>query len=663
VEPGTHQRRLLTIVFAVLLAGLLAHGVHGLGGPSDSALFNDWIYTALMWAGAGLCLMRALSVHEERGAWIAMTANLGLWAAADLLWTLHYGHMDDPPFPNLADVFYLATYPCAYVGLVLLLRSRLRPVRASLWLDGGVSGLTLAALTAALLYGPLLDATEGDPLTVAVTLAYPVGDLLLLCSVGVALAITGWRPGRAWGLIALSIALTAIADAIYSYLESAGTYADGSTLSTFWPASVIAMAAAAWQPRRPAAVRPDAMTIVIPAGFAVIALGLLLYGWIAELPALAGALAAAGLLAAMARGGLTFRENVVLLRASREQALTDGLSGLANRRRLMLDLEATLATASRGSGRTLVFFDLDGFKAYNDAFGHIAGDALLARVGRTLAASVSVPGGAYRLGGDEFCVLLDRETGADDPVVARAAEALCEHGEGFTVTASYGVVQIPSEADSSEAALQLADERMYAHKDSRRANSRRQARDVLVQVLAEREPELRRHMAEVSELAVRTGRELGLEAEELDIVARAGELHDIGKVAVPDDIIHKPGALDDVEWRIMRQHTLVGERILAAAPALKAVARLVRLSHEHWDGAGYPDRLAGEEIPVGARIIAVCDTYDAITSERAYASARSHEDAIAELRRCSGTQFDATVVAAFCTANPVRPEPVALVRA
>ena len=644
----------------MLGAGVVAHGVHGLGGPSDNPLFNNWIYYAVMWGGVGLCLARALSVREERGAWIAMTLNLALWATADLMWTVHYNHMDEPPYPNLADAFYLATYPCAYVGLILLLRSRLRPVRASLWLDGAVSGLTLAAITTALLYAPLLDATEGKPLTVGVTLAYPVADLLLLCSVGVALAITGWRPGRAWALIALSIALTSIADAVYSYLESSGTYADGSILSTMWPASVLAMAAAAWQPRRREAVRPDAMTVVIPAAFALIALGLLLYGWIADLPPLAGILAAAGLLAAMARGGLTFRENVVLLRGSREQALTDGLSGLANRRRLMLDLEDTLATASLGSGQTLVFFDLDGFKSYNDAFGHNAGDALLARVGRALAASVAGPGGAYRLGGDEFCVLLHHETLPDDPVVARAAEALSEHGEGFTVTASYGVVQIPSEADSCEAALQLADERMYAHKDSRRANSRRQARDVLVQVLAEREPELRRHMADVAELAVRTGRELGIEPEELDVLARAAELHDIGKVAVPDDIIHKPGALDDVEWRIMRQHTLVGERILAAAPALKAVARLVRLSHERWDGTGYPDQLTGDAIPIGARIIAVCDAYDAITSERAYATARTHDEAIAELHRCAGAQFDPSVVDAFHLANPVTPARVAL---
>jgi two-component system, cell cycle response regulator len=167
-------------------------------------------------------------------------------------------------------------------------------------------------------------------------------------------------------------------------------------------------------------------------------------------------------------------------------------------------------------------------------------------------------------------------------------------------------------------------------------------------------------MADVAELALRTGRELGLEPEDLDVVSRAAELHDIGKVAVPDDIIHKPGSLDDVEWRIMRQHTLVGERILAAAPALKGVARLVRLSHERWDGTGYPDRLGAEEIPIGARIIAVCDTYDAMTSERPYATARSHDEAIAELRRCAGGQFDPAVVEAFCAGNPVAPRRAAL---
>ena len=127
----------------------------------------------------------------------------------------------------------------------------------------------------------------------------------------------------------------------------------------------------------------------------------------------------------------------------------------------------------------------------------------------------------------------------------------------------------------------------------------------------------------------------------------AAELHDVGKVAIPDAIINKPGPLDDDEWAFMRRHTLIGERIVAAAPALGAVAQLVRASHEHWDGAGYPDATAGEDIPLGARIVAVCDAYDAIVSDRPYRRGRSAAEAMAELHRCAGTQFDPAVVDAF----------------
>jgi len=142
---------------------------------------------------------------------------------------------------------------------------------------------------------------------------------------------------------------------------------------------------------------------------------------------------------------------------------------------------------------------------------------------------------------------------------------------------------------------------------------------------------------------------LGLEAAELDGLARAAELHDIGKMAVPDAVLDKAGPLTADDRRFIGQHTLVGERIIGAAPDLRPVGRLVRSSHERWDGRGYPDGLAGEDIPLGSRIIAVCDAYDAMTSERPYRAAVTMDDAIAELRRCSGTQFDPGVVAVFCT--------------
>jgi two-component system, cell cycle response regulator len=144
------------------------------------------------------------------------------------------------------------------------------------------------------------------------------------------------------------------------------------------------------------------------------------------------------------------------------------------------------------------------------------------------------------------------------------------------------------------------------------------------------------------------GSRLSLLSEELDEVVRAAELHDVGKMAIPDEILHKPGPLTDEEWSFVRQHTIIGERILGAAPALLAVAKLVRASHEHWDGSGYPDGLAGETIPLGARVVAVCDAFDAMTTSRPYRDAMSVEEALTEIRACSGTQFDPTVVEAFC---------------
>jgi two-component system, cell cycle response regulator len=143
------------------------------------------------------------------------------------------------------------------------------------------------------------------------------------------------------------------------------------------------------------------------------------------------------------------------------------------------------------------------------------------------------------------------------------------------------------------------------------------------------------------------GRELEMNAEQLDEVARAAELHDLGKVAIPEAILDKPGPLDETEWSFVRRHPLIGERILSAAPALRPVARLVRSSHERFDGSGYPDGISGPSIPLGARVVAVCDAFDAMVSERSYRPPRSPVEALAELQRCSGTQFDPVVVAAF----------------
>jgi diguanylate cyclase (GGDEF)-like protein len=329
-------------------------------------------------------------------------------------------------------------------------------------------------------------------------------------------------------------------------------------------------------------------------------------------------------------------------------ALTDGLTGLGNRRKLMADLGSATAAAKQGRPFLLAIFDLDGFKTYNDTFGHPAGDALLVRLAHKFQAMVRGRGNAYRMGGDEFCLLTQESGGVAKALAEAAALALSERGEGFHVTCSKGWCLIPSEAADSSPALHLADTRMYADKFSRKPTPERQSRDVLLRALHERYPELHDHLEAVGNLAERVGRRMELTAEEVAWTRRAGELHDVGKVAIPDAILRKPGRLDEDEWLFMQRHTVVGERILEVAPSLSSVARLVRSHHERVDGGGYPDGLLGEQIPLGARIVAVCDAYHAMTAGRVYKAAISHAEAVAELRRNAGKQFDSSVVEAFC---------------
>jgi HD-GYP domain-containing protein (c-di-GMP phosphodiesterase class II) len=226
--------------------------------------------------------------------------------------------------------------------------------------------------------------------------------------------------------------------------------------------------------------------------------------------------------------------------------------------------------------------------------------------------------------------------------------ALFERGDGFEITASFGAAWLPDEADEASEALRLADQRMYANKQGDRTSAGSQSKDVLLRALAERYPHLDEHSAVVAALAEDVARHLGIDERGALQIRHAAELHDIGKVAIPDTILASPGSLSRDEGTFIRRHTLIGERILAAAPALAPIARLVRASHERFDGHGYPDGIAGEEIPLGARIIFVCDSFDAMIAERPYSPGRPVDTALAELRRCAGSQFDPRVVTAFC---------------
>lgn len=530
----------------------------------------------------------------------------------------------------------------------------------TLWADGITAAMAAAALSAAVGLQTVLAIVGGSPLEDATNLAYPVSDLLLLGIVVCAIALRGWRLDRTWGLLGAGALSFWLADCLYLIGTANDTYTANSFVDPFWSATGVCFAAAAWQPvaaQAASTAGTGRRLAAAPIAFAACGLGVLIAASVWSLNMVAVILAALSIIAVFVRLAITFRDNVTMLAASRHEALTDALTGLGNRRALTLSLEQAVAD---GQATALVLFDLDGFKHYNDSFGHPAGDALLARLGGALGAHVDGRGAAFRMGGDEFCALLPALREDAEALGGSAGLALTEHGEGFTIGCSFGAVLIPGEAQDAAEALRMADSRMYLNKHGGRASARRQSSDVLVRALAERTPDLGLHLRDTAQLAVEVAGQLGLDQDLTECIRHAAELHDVGKMAIPDAILNKPGPLDDDEWDFMRTHTVIGERIVTAAPALGAVAPLVRASHERWDGAGYPDGIAGEEIPLGARVVAVCDAFDAMTTDRSYRAARKPSAALLELRRCSGTQFDPAVVHAFCRAwlAPRCPAPV-----
>ena len=605
-----------------------------------STFANTWIYDGLMVFATVIAGSHAYLVKQDRGAWTVITLALASWTFGEIYWAI----VKPDEYPSPSDVGYIGFYVLLYAGIVLLLRSRARSIGGMLWIDGATAALAAASLGAAVLVELVLGSTEGSTSVVVTNLAYPLGDVLLLSAVFGVFSLTGWKPGERWLLLGLGALATTIADAIYLFQSANGTYVEGTWIDILWPTSMLLVGSAAWCNDRSrkgidVAGRP---LLAVPAACALVATGILVYDHFTRLNILAIALASLTLVLVIVRLALTFRENSRLFALTRAEATTDSLTGLANRRQLVTDLERRLS-AEPVAQTLLMLFDLDGFKNYNDTFGHPAGDALLVRLGAKLATVPNEDGQVYRLGGDEFCLMATLAEGEAEQLIDRACEALTEHGEGFEIGSSFGAVLLPDEATDASHALQTADERLYAQKYSRRGESER-TMAALLAAISIREPELEAQRADISSLALDVGTSLGLRRDELEELERAAQLHDLGKLAVPDEILHKPGPLDEREWEFVRQQTIVGERILRASPALRSVAGIVRSSHENWDGTGYPDGLAGEDIPVAARIVRACNAYVAMTSDRPYRPALSEDEALNELMRLAGTEYDATVV-------------------
>jgi len=372
------------------------------------------------------------------------------------------------------------------------------------------------------------------------------------------------------------------------------------------------------------------------------------------------------------------------LRAMR-LALTDPLTGLGNHRHFHDRVERELAEADqRGKDFSLCLVDVDDFKRVNDLYGHPAGDTVLAQI----AANLRQNGEAFRLGGDEFAVLLPQ---SDEAEAVSAASAIVDRVSALaldhigSVTVSAGVATFPTQAPSRLELVRLADSALYwakehgknrahvyrpdvvelaelrrlAHGPDRAARFR--AAESLAKAVDLRDTYTGSHSARVAELAAKVAARLGLDQELIELTRLAGSLHDLGKLAIPEEILRKPGPLTDPERLVLERHPQIGFRMLDSL-GIEPVADWILHHHERWDGNGYPDRLPGPQIPLGARIIFVVDAYDAMTSDRVYRGSLSPYEALEELERCAGTQFDPDVVVALSEELQLVgiPEPAAL---
>jgi diguanylate cyclase (GGDEF)-like protein len=357
------------------------------------------------------------------------------------------------------------------------------------------------------------------------------------------------------------------------------------------------------------------------------------------------------------------------LRAMR-LALTDPLTGLGNHRHFHERLERQLIEAERNETPfSLCLIDVDDFKRVNDLFGHPVGDSVLSQLATTLRQN----GEAFRLGGDEFALLLPdyAETSAVETaatIIERIADVRLDHVGSVTVSA--GVATFPRQAPDRGELIRLADSALYWAKENGKnrvhvyrpdvvelAELRRlatgpdraarfRAAASLAKAVDLRDTYTGSHSARVAELAARVAARLGLDQEQIELSRLAGSLHDLGKLAIPEEILRKPGPLTGPERLVLERHPQIGFRMLDSL-GIDPVADWILHHHERWDGTGYPDRLPGPEIPLGARIIFVVDAYDAMTSDRVYRGRLTQEDALAELERCAGSQFDPAVVAAL----------------
>ena len=446
------------------------------GRGATSTVLDGWSVDAFEVVASLLCIARGLTRRRGRAAALILGCSLLVWAVGDIVLTVESLGGATPPTPSLADVFYLAFYPLAYVAVVIFMRGQVRRLTAPNWLDGAVAGLGAAAVCAAFAFHSILVSTGGSVAATITNLAYPIGDLLLLALVvgGTAVLSNGRR--ATWLLHASGIALIVAGDSFNLFQTTAGTSTVGRIFDGIaWPTAILLMSMAVW-------LRPHASDLVAaerPSGFvlpglgAVSGLAVLFIGSVHHMGRVALALAMATLAAVGVRMVLSVRTLRSVTEERHRQSVTDHLTGLGNRRHLFNVLDTFFAelTDPQIPARALafLFIDLDHFKEINDSFGHPAGDELLRQLGPRLRSCLRASDVLVRLGGDEFAVVLvdaDSEYGIE--VAGRLAASLDApfvlDVMSASISGSIGIAMAPADAADSAELLRCSDVAMYRAK-------------------------------------------------------------------------------------------------------------------------------------------------------------------------------------------------------
>ncbi|WP_042273149.1 sensor domain-containing diguanylate cyclase/phosphohydrolase [[Clostridium] dakarense] len=327
---------------------------------------------------------------------------------------------------------------------------------------------------------------------------------------------------------------------------------------------------------------------------------------------------------------------------------TDALTGLYNRAYFDEKIEELVQSGKFPIG--IMIGDVNGLKIINDTIGHLEGDELLKAISRKLKEVFDEKGFIFRWGGDEFVILIPSTSNGECDKLMEKMNSICRSYEGdkFKLSMSMGFSILNNENDKVDKVLGDAEDKLYRQKILNRKSFRSSILHTLKESLQSKNVETEEHTGRVANYATLIGKHLKLDSATIDELSLVGRLHDIGKIGIPERLLLKQGRLTDNEYEIMKTHSEKGYRLAMLLPELSHIARSILTHHERWDGLGYPLGLSGEDIPLVARIIAVADSFDVMTTNRVYSEKKTVKEAINELRKCSGKQFDSDIVEEFC---------------